>query len=99
LAAIIYTSGTTNQPKGVALSHHNLVANTLQTRHWIPDLKYGEEVCLAAVPLLHSYGLTTAMSVPIALGATMVLLPVFETTTGPGAYPRPQRDDVPRRAR
>ena len=79
LAAIIYTSGTTNQPKGVALSHYNLVANTLQTRHWIPDLKYGEEVCLAAVPLLHSYGLISAMSVPIALGGTIVLLPVFET--------------------
>ncbi len=79
LAAIIYTSGTTGDPLGVTLSHHNLVANTLQTRHWIPDLKYGEEVFLSVVPLLHSYGLLTAMSVPIALAATLVMLPVFET--------------------
>ncbi|MCA9970707.1 MAG: alpha/beta fold hydrolase, partial [Anaerolineales bacterium] len=78
LAAIIYTSGTTSEPKGVSLSHHNLVANTLQTRHWVPGLKYGEEVCLSVVPLLHSYGLISAMSMPIALGATLVLLPVFD---------------------
>ena len=77
-AAILYTSGTTSQPKGVVLSHHNLVANTLQTRHWVNDFKYGEEVCLSVVPLLHSYGLTNAMSVPIALGATLVLLPIFD---------------------
>jgi long-chain acyl-CoA synthetase len=80
LATIIYTSGTTSQPKGVALSHHNLVANTLQTRHWVPDLKYGEEVFLSVVPLMHSYGLVSAMSVPIAVAATVVLLPVFDTT-------------------
>ena len=79
LAAILYTSGTTDQPKGVALSHHNLVANTLQTRHWVPDLTYGKEVFLTVVPLLHSYGLTAAMNVPIALGATLVMLPAFDT--------------------
>lgn len=78
LAAIIFTSGTTDDPKGVALSHANLVANTLQTRHWIPDLKFGEEICLSVVPLLHSYGLISAMSMPIALGATLVLLPSFD---------------------
>lgn len=79
VAAIIYTSGTTQEPKGVCLTHENLVANTVQTRHWIPDLEYGEEVCLAVIPLLHSYGLTSAMNVPIAIGATIALLPVFET--------------------
>ncbi|MCA9951314.1 MAG: alpha/beta fold hydrolase [Anaerolineales bacterium] len=80
LAAILYTSGTTGHPKGVALSHHNLVANTLQTRHWIPDMQYGQETFLSVVPLLHSYGLISAMSLPIALAATIVLLPTFETT-------------------
>ncbi|MEM7334984.1 MAG: AMP-binding protein, partial [Chloroflexota bacterium] len=78
LAAILFTSGTTSQPKGVALSHQNLVANTLQTRHWVPDLRYGKEVCLSVVPLLHSYGLISAMSMPIALGAKIVLLPAFD---------------------
>lgn len=80
LAAILYTSGTTGHPKGVALSHYNLVANTLQTRHWVPEMQYGKETFLSVVPLLHSYGLISAMSLPIALAATIVLLPTFETT-------------------
>jgi long-chain acyl-CoA synthetase len=50
----------------------------MQTRHWIQQLRYGEEVFLTVVPLLHSYGMTTAMNIPVALGATIVLLPVFE---------------------
>jgi long-chain acyl-CoA synthetase len=78
LAAILYTSGTTDEPRGVCLSHANLVANALQTRHWIPDLNMGKETFLSIIPLTHSYGMTTAMNIPIALGATTVLLPVFE---------------------
>ena len=78
LAAILYTSGTTDEPKGVCLTHKNLVANSMQTRHWIPDIQYGEETFLAVLPLTHSYGMTTAMNIPIAIGATIVLLPVFE---------------------
>lgn len=77
-ATIIYTSGTTDSPKGVSLTHANLVANTVQTRHWIPDMHYGEEIFLSVLPLLHSYGMTTAMNIPIAIAATIVLMPVFE---------------------
>ena len=78
LAAILFTSGTSDTPKGVCLSHSNLVANTLQVRHWIPDLAYGKEVCLTVLPIIHSYGLINAMSLPIALGGTVVLSPVFD---------------------
>jgi len=78
LANINFTSGTTDAPKGVCLTHHNLVANALQTRHWIPDLKYGQEVCLSVVPFLHSYGMTGAMNTPITIAATLVLLSVFD---------------------
>ncbi len=78
MAAILYTSGTTDEPKGVCLTHCNLVANVLQTRHWIPDVHYGEETILSVIPLTHSYGMTGAMNIPIALGATIVLLPVFQ---------------------
>jgi long-chain acyl-CoA synthetase len=78
IAAILYTSGTTDKPKGVCLTHSNLVANVLQTRHWIPDVHYGQETMLSILPLTHCYGLTTGMNIPIALGATIVLLPVFQ---------------------
>jgi long-chain acyl-CoA synthetase len=78
LAAVLFTSGTTDEPKGVRLTHVNLVANALQTRHWVPDLKYGEETLLAVLPFLHSYGMTACMNIPIAMGATIILLPVIE---------------------
>ncbi len=78
LAAILFTSGTVDEPKGVCLTHLNLVANALQTRHWVPDIQYGQETFLSVLPFLHSYGMTTAMNIPIAMAATIVLLPVFE---------------------
>jgi long-chain acyl-CoA synthetase len=78
LAVIIYTGGTTAAPKGVMLSHHNLVANALQTRHWIPEAQEGRERFLCVIPFTHSYGLTAALTVPIALGASLIIKPQFE---------------------
>jgi len=78
LAAIQYTAGTTAQSRGVMLSHHNLVANALQTRHWLPGAIEGQERFLCVVPIFHSYGLTTVMNVPISLGAAMILKPQFQ---------------------
>lgn len=79
IAVIKYTGGTTDKPKGVMLSHRAVLANALQTRHWITDLKEGYETVLAALPFSHSYGMTAAMNVPIALGAKIVILPNFVT--------------------
>ena len=79
LALLQYTSGTTAQPKGVMLSHRNLVANTLQTRHWLPELREGREVFLSVLPFSHSYGMTVSMNIPVALAATMLVLPSFVT--------------------
>ncbi|HMD80080.1 MAG TPA: alpha/beta fold hydrolase, partial [Anaerolineales bacterium] len=78
LAVIQYTGGTTAQSKGVMLSHRNLVANALQTRHWLPDALEGRERFLCVVPLFHSYGLTTALNTPVSLGAAMILKPQFQ---------------------
>jgi long-chain acyl-CoA synthetase len=78
LAVIQYTGGTTADPKGVMLSHYNLVANALQTRHWIPDAKEGRERFLSVIPISHIYGLTTALTVPVALGATLIIKAKFE---------------------
>jgi long-chain acyl-CoA synthetase len=78
MAVIQYTGGTTDHPKGVMLSHRNLVANAVQTRHWLPEAQEGQERFLCAIPFSHSYGLTTALNVPIILGATMILKARFE---------------------
>ncbi len=78
LAVIQFTGGTTAQSKGVMLSHRNLVANALQTRHWMPGAVEGRERFLCAVPMFHSYGLTAALNVPVAVGAAMILKPKFQ---------------------
>lgn len=77
LAVIQYTGGTTAEPKGVMLSHRNLLANALQTRHWMAEAIEGRERFLCALPIAHSYGLTAALNVPIALGAELILMPGF----------------------
>jgi len=79
LALIIYTGGTTDRPKGVMLSHRNLVANAVQTRHWITDVREGHERFLCVLPFSHIYGLTTALNVPVMVGASMIILPSFQT--------------------
>jgi long-chain acyl-CoA synthetase len=79
-AVIQYTGGTTASPKGVMLSHRNLLANALQTRHWMPDATEGEEKVLCVVPFSHSYGLTAALDLAVAMGAAMVLKPRFDVS-------------------
>lgn len=78
LAVISFTSGTTGKPRGVCLTHRNLVANALQTRHWMPEIEFGKEVVMAVVPFEHSYGMTAAMNLPILIAAKIVIISVFE---------------------
>ena len=75
LALLQYTSGTSDMPKGVMLSHANLMANVVQTRHWLPDAQRGREVMLGVLPLSHAYGITSCMNLSMALAASLVLLP------------------------
>ena len=81
LAALLYTGGTTGEPKGVMLSHRNLVANAIQTRAWIADLREGGERILGVVPFAHSYGLTTCLNLAFLTGSAAVLVPSFDTET------------------
>jgi long-chain acyl-CoA synthetase len=78
LAVIQFTGGTTGEAKGVMLSHRNLVANALQTRHWLPKAEEGKERFLCAIPFSHSYGLTTSLNVPVSIGASLILKPQFQ---------------------
>jgi long-chain acyl-CoA synthetase len=75
LALLLYTSGTTGSPKGVPLTHRNLVANCLQGRAWVPGLEDGQETFLAALPMFHAYGLTIGVLFGISIGAKLVLIP------------------------
>ncbi|WP_194291476.1 long-chain-fatty-acid--CoA ligase [Cumulibacter manganitolerans] len=75
VALLLYTSGTTGQPKGVPLRHRNLVANVLQGQAWVPGMVPGRETVMVALPLFHAYGVTVSVLLGLSLGAKLVLLP------------------------
>jgi long-chain acyl-CoA synthetase len=80
LAVLQYTGGTTGTSKGAMLTHRNLLANTLQVRSWLPDVREdGSEVFMAVTPFFHVYGMTVVMNFAILTAAAMVLLPRFNT--------------------
>jgi long-chain acyl-CoA synthetase len=68
-AVLLYTSGTTGRPKGVPLTHGNLLSNarTLGTL-LSPGQDNPDEVFLGVLPLFHAFGLTVTMLVPLLLG-------------------------------
>ncbi|MBI4503313.1 MAG: AMP-binding protein, partial [Gemmatimonadetes bacterium] len=74
-AVLLYTGGTTGVSKGATLTHRNLSANVQQLIAWFVGLGVGSEVQLAALPYFHSFGMTVAMTFPIAIAATLVLIP------------------------
>ena len=77
LAALPYSSGTTGLPKGVMLSHYNLVANVFQfLGPHATDLN-SEDHILCCLPLYHIYGLNVVLNPALILGATLVLVPRF----------------------
>jgi long-chain acyl-CoA synthetase len=78
VALLQYTGGTTGTPKGVMLTHRNLVSNTLQCRHWMPALRDGQERFLAVLPFFHVYGMSACQNLAISVGGCMALLPRFQ---------------------
>ncbi len=78
LAALPYSSGTTGLPKGVMLSHYNLVANVYQLLGPNGTPLAADDTMLCFLPLYHIYGLTVALTLSITLGSTVVLLPRFD---------------------
>ncbi len=79
LAALQYTGGTTGLPKGVMLTHRNLLANAMQCSAWAKEFsERGADVYLDIIPFFHSYGQTVGMNTAILNAATMILIPQFE---------------------
>jgi acyl-CoA synthetase (AMP-forming)/AMP-acid ligase II len=78
IAALPYSSGTTGMPKGVMLSHYNLVANVYQTIGPNATALSPDDVILCFLPLYHIYGLTVALTLSLTLGSTLVLMPRFD---------------------
>ncbi|MEU7001762.1 long-chain fatty acid--CoA ligase [Nonomuraea sp. NPDC046570] len=76
-AVILYTSGTTGQPKGAELSHQNMLMNALISDRMFPRGDGGDSY-LAVLPLFHSFGQTVIMNTAFLRGGTVVLLPRFE---------------------
>ncbi|MBP1937056.1 long-chain-fatty-acid--CoA ligase [Paenibacillus sediminis] len=78
LALLQYTGGTTGTPKGVMLSHLNLIANTIQSAKWSYKAVEGKERYLAALPIFHVFGLTVVLNQAIYHAASLILIPKFE---------------------
>ncbi len=71
-----YSSGTTGLPKGVMLTHYNLVANLAQSNAM---LEYEDgDVALAVLPFFHIYGMQVLMNGLLASGVTVVTMPRFD---------------------
>ena len=77
LAALPYSSGTTGLPKGVMLSHHNLVANVYQLLGPGAVKISAADNILCFLPLYHIYGLNVIANPALMMGATLVLMPRF----------------------
>jgi long-chain acyl-CoA synthetase len=75
IAALLYTSGTSANPKGVMLTHKNFLNNLNGCVHAFAFSK--DDVLLGVLPLFHTYALTTSMILPVCVGATMVYLARF----------------------
>ncbi len=79
IAALPYTGGTTGNPKGVVLTHYNLIAAQIASRSAFPSFEEGKEVIIAFLPFFHIYGQVVIMLNGLTGGHTLVLFTAPDT--------------------
>ena len=77
LAVILYTSGTTGQPKGAGLTHANLAGNCGTTADTLAE-NTPDDVIMGCLPLFHVFGLTCGLNTAVLRGSTLTLIPRFD---------------------
>ena len=78
LALLQYTSGSTGVPKGVMLSHRNLLASVTQVCTWMERPEKPNDAVLCIIPFFHIFGLVIGLHVSVAKGYRMILVPRFD---------------------
>ena len=74
-AVLLFTSGTEGTPKGVVLSHANLVCNAMQIFAHADGMLTASDIVMNPLPAFHSFGLTAAMLMPLLNGMKVVMYP------------------------
>ncbi len=82
LAAILYSGGTTGQPKGILLSNYNFISEGMMTSAF-RKITHGDKhmVMVASLPIFHGFGLGICCNAMFISGATSILVPTFTPDT------------------
>jgi long-chain acyl-CoA synthetase len=80
VAVLLYTSGTTGQPKGAELTHANLRHNAAMTATTLLELT-PDDVVMGCLPLFHAFGQTCGLNATICSGACLTMIPRFDAAT------------------
>ena len=74
---LLYTSGTTGQPKGAELTHHNMITNAATSAETLIEITE-DDVVMGCLPLFHVFGLTCGLNAAVLKGACLTLIPRFD---------------------
>ncbi|GAB4272230.1 long-chain-fatty-acid--CoA ligase [Thermincola ferriacetica] len=79
VAVLLYTSGTTGNPKGAMITHHNMLANAAATKEATASGYPDSTVCV--LPMFHSFAWTACVLLPLTYGGLVIILESFSPQT------------------